>query len=411
MSNSVVLRALSFPRVRSAIARLTHVPVLGNVAMLAGLLLATVPYIVLRSLADGWRAPVDGSLTERSLFGGLPSVALQDRLRTDGYGLMERMAVSIHASWFIVLAAITLMVAWRWRQEFASYAAWYLGVMYLALVLFIAMPMQPPWYSDPDVTRIVALRSANVWVDANVVAAFPAVHVALPLAIAAWASSRRHRLFAAIVAGYALAVSAADVFLGEHYVIDVIGAAAVAAIVFAADAAFREFRHRDASAAPAASLSRPRLRPAERGQNLIEFALMFPAILLFIGVIVVFGLMLHTRSNLQQAVREGARQAAVGASLAQVQTLAAGNANETIVPADIRWCFPNGTGKVGDPVKVYIYKSGAAGYPYQLVPTGGTFDAVFGASALTVRMGPTATTRLEHSVTASVVSAAGACPS
>ncbi len=158
------------------------------------------------------------------------------------------------------------------------------------------------------------------------------------------------------------------------------------------------------------ALSIGRTNRSERGQNLVEFALMFPAVLVFIGIIIVVALLLHTRSNLQQAVREGARQAAVGATLSEVQNLAAGNANDTLSPSDVKWCFPDGTGKVGDPVEVYIYKDGGTGYPYQLVPSGGTLDAVFGASALTVRMGPTATTRLERSVPAAVVSAAGVCP-
>jgi hypothetical protein len=240
-------------------------------------------------------------------------------------------------------------------------------------------------------------------------AAFPSLHVALPLTLALWAASRRHMRLGLVLGLYSAIIASSVVYLGEHYVIDVIGACCVAGIVATADAIGRGF----STVRVTASRSVPvlgRLQPAERGQNLIEFALLFPAILLFLGIIIVFGLMLHTRSNLQQAVREGARQAAVGKSLAQVQDLAAGNSNDVINPADVRWCFPNGTGKVGDPVKVYIFKGGSSGYPYDLVPVGGTFNAVFGAGALTVRMEPTATTRLEHSVPASVVSAAGACP-
>ncbi len=148
------------------------------------------------------------------------------------------------------------------------------------------------------------------------------------------------------------------------------------------------------------------VRSAERGQNLVEFALMFPLLLLFIGIIIAFGLMLHTRSNLQQAVREGARQAAVGRSLPEVQNLAAGNSNSVLDPADINWCHPVDTdgsqGKVGDPVRVYIFVDGEDGYPYPLVPSGGTFNSVFGAAALTVRMAPVATARLEKSVASPV---------
>jgi membrane-associated phospholipid phosphatase len=403
-------RAATFPRIRRHFAAILRTRIAGEFALLGLLFVATLPYVALRSLANDWRAPVDGSLTERSLFGGLPTVALQDRLHGTASGLVDQVAVYAHMSWFFVPAAVTLLVAFKWRSEFKSYAWWYLGVMYLAVIVFIAMPMSPPWLSDPGVTRIAAEHWGEIRVDNNPMAAFPSLHVALPLTLALWAASRRHVRLGVLLGFYTVIIASSVVYLGEHYVIDVIGACCVAGIVATADTIARGF-----SAVP---LKTPRtarvlgrLQPVERGQNLIEFALMFPAVLLFIGVIVVFGLMLHTRSNLQQAVREGARQAAVGASLAQVQDLAAGNANETIDPADIKWCFPNGTGGVGDPVKVYIYKDGDTGYPYELVPTGGTFNAVFGAGALTVRMGPTATTRLEHSVSAAVVSAAGACPS
>ena len=389
-----------------------RVPLLGPALLLAALFVASIPYVMLRSLADGWRSPIDGSVTERAVFGGLPTVALQDRLHGGGFGVIEQLAVYVQMSWFFVPAAVTLLVAFKWRPQFLSFAGWYLGVMYLAVIIFIAMPMQPPWLSDPNVRRILALHWNGVHVDNNPMAAFPSLHVALPLTLALWSFSRRHALLGAVLALYTCAVAFVVVFLGEHYVIDVLGACAVASIVAVGDVVWRGWRASVKTTTRVAP--RLRLQPSERGQNLIEFALLFPAVLLFIGVIVVVGLMIHTRSNLQQAVREGARQAAVGASLAQVQSLAAGNSNTSLNAADVKWCFPTGptgtTGKVGDPVKVYIFKSGAAGYPYQLVPAGGTFNALFGASALTVRMGPTATTRLERSVPASTVSAAGACP-
>jgi hypothetical protein len=114
----------------------------------------------------------------------------------------------------------------------------------------------------------------------------------------------------------------------------------------------------------------------ERGQGLIEFALLTPFIILFIAAIVMLGLALNARSSLQQGVREGARRAAVGGTLTEVQDLAAGNAREYIDPADVQWCHPPGPGgtrgQVGDPVRVYIFDSGDEGYPVTLVPSGGT---------------------------------------
>lgn len=160
------------------------------------------------------------------------------------------------------------------------------------------------------------------------------------------------------------------------------------------------------STSKAIARSRPlRISETERGQNLVEFALLTPFVIIFIGAIVVFGIALNTRSSLQQGVREGARQAAVGASLAEVQNIAAGNAREVIDPADVAWCHPPGPtspatqGRIGDPVRVYIYKDGAEGYPYEVAPSGGVLT-MFGFSRPAIRMSPIATARLETSVSA-----------
>ena len=154
---------------------------------------------------------------------------------------------------------------------------------------------------------------------------------------------------------------------------------------------------------------------SERGQNLVEFALLMPGALVLIGIIIVLGLALHARSNLQQAMREGARQASVGATISDVQNLAAGNAPEQLDPGDVQWCFPVGStgtqGQIGDPVRVYIRfaSDGQEGFPFELVPTGG-FLSLTSASVPPVRMSPRATARLEKTVPATVVAAAEPCP-
>lgn len=138
----------------------------------------------------------------------------------------------------------------------------------------------------------------------------------------------------------------------------------------------------------------------ESGQNLIEFAFMMPLLILMIGAIIMVALGLHDRSNLQQAVREGARQAAVGKSLADVQSLAAGNSGGTLDDNEIDWCLPAGsTGSVGDSIRVYVDEgnNGSEGYDYTIIPSTGIFSAM-GVSSLTVNMSPRATARLEQSV-------------
>lgn len=131
---------------------------------------------------------------------------------------------------------------------------------------------------------------------------------------------------------------------------------------------------------------------SERGQNLIEFAILTPFVLIFIAALVVGGLAFNTRSSLQQAVREGARQVAVGVPSPTAQALAAGNAPDELVPGDVLVCLPAGsTGKIGEAVLVSVSKD------ITLVPATGIFKAL-GASTLSVTMNPKATARLELTV-------------
>jgi hypothetical protein len=133
---------------------------------------------------------------------------------------------------------------------------------------------------------------------------------------------------------------------------------------------------------------------------------MAPVLLVFLAAIVNFGLALHARTSVQQAVREGARKAAVGATLAEVQTLASENANEWIDPTEVQWCHPVGPsgtqGKIGDPVRVYLEVDGDEGFPYTLVPSNGILESL-GVPNLVIRMSPRATARLEKTVSAAAV--------
>lgn len=142
---------------------------------------------------------------------------------------------------------------------------------------------------------------------------------------------------------------------------------------------------------------------SERGQNLIEFALIAPFVLLFIGAIVVFGLAMFARSNVQSAVREGARTAATGASLDDVRSIAAGNASEHVDEEDVQWCFPGAAETRGDPgqrVVVFLREGGPQaepGIPFTLAATGGIFS-IFGVAEdadITVQLNPRATARIE----------------
>lgn len=60
-------------------------------------------------------------------------------------------------------------------------------------------------------------------------------------------------------------------------------------------------------------------RSGERGQGLVEFALVLPMLLMVVFAIVEFGVLYQRNVMLTNASREGARVAAVGATTAEIQ--------------------------------------------------------------------------------------------
>ena len=68
-------------------------------------------------------------------------------------------------------------------------------------------------------------------------------------------------------------------------------------------------------------------RRDEAGQSLVEFAMVVPLLLLIVFAIVDFGRILQGHVSLTNAVREGARAGAVGASSGTVQARVTGTAS------------------------------------------------------------------------------------
>jgi Flp pilus assembly protein TadG len=108
---------------------------------------------------------------------------------------------------------------------------------------------------------------------------------------------------------------------------------------------------------------RTRLR-SERGQALIEFALLFPFLMMFLFVLLDFGIAIDRRVVIQHAVREGARQGAVGKSESEITTIVVNQSQDVIDPATVIICFVDSPdansypGNAGDDIRVsatYIY--------------------------------------------------------
>ena len=95
----------------------------------------------------------------------------------------------------------------------------------------------------------------------------------------------------------------------------------------------------------------------ERGQALIEFAFVLPVLLVFMLMVLDFGLALDRREVIQHAVREGTRQAAIGLNEPGVIDVVVNQSQGVLEAGDVTICYvdgPTGTpaGFAGSDVRV-----------------------------------------------------------
>ena len=220
------MSTLTFPATRRRLRMLfERWPAIPRLLAWAGVWVATFGYILLRGVADDagiprtkFVLPIDRVIG----FGETPSERLQDWLYTGEISAFDWPLIWIHSSWFFVLPVITLYVlVFRW-ELFGQLATVRLGVLYAGLIGFFLFPTEPPWMTT-DVVRLLDIRAGEVLsIDTNPVAALPSLHVALPSAIAMWLWQVRMNRWAVVITVYAALTAFEVVYLGEHYVVDVV---------------------------------------------------------------------------------------------------------------------------------------------------------------------------------------------
>jgi hypothetical protein len=141
----------------------------------------------------------------------------------------------MHGVWFGVPFATGLVLMIYARSKLIEYLAWTVVLFHLAAVLFLIMPVSPPWM-EGDVVRILEARNfyeGQTSIDNNPYAALPSLHAALPVLTALFLFTRGGRglrFYAWLATVYSGAVSFAIIYMGEHWVIDVLAGYAVAGL-------------------------------------------------------------------------------------------------------------------------------------------------------------------------------------
>ena len=207
-------------------------------------MLLLIAYELMRDLASMLGLPAhDLARLDRTLFDGYqPTLVLQAAVgRLSDADLFEDLGSLVYALHFLLPIAVG---AWLWvkdRDAFRSFGLTLVVLCGLAFVTYVVAPTTPPWLAQPasvrhlidDAIQRSGVPASLVWLyshhDYNLYAAFPSLHAGFPVvaAAAAWRQSRRA---GALLWVWAVIVWVAVVYLGEHYVADVIGGVAYATI-------------------------------------------------------------------------------------------------------------------------------------------------------------------------------------
>ncbi len=175
---------------------------------------------------------------DRLVFHVVPTVALQQALfKPSMLHWYDYVAACLYLSHFIVPFVVAFVFWYSDRAYFKRYMAAMVVLSYLAFFTYLVFPAMPPWMAAtqgflPPVTHITDLAFAHFapsltlptvynYFGANLVAAVPSLHAAYPL-MAALFFVKKFPRYGKLFFLYPLAMWFSVIYLGEHYVFDVL---------------------------------------------------------------------------------------------------------------------------------------------------------------------------------------------
>jgi membrane-associated phospholipid phosphatase len=191
------------------------------------------------------RYPIE---VDRVLGGGeLPTHRLQRAFSRPGpVGARDVFLTIVHWAWFLEPHAALLWIILRNEERFPRSARQMAAVFDLGCVVYMLVPTAPPWwagengYTGEPVRRIMVEVGEPMWGPAwpkmyeslggNPWAAMPSLHFATS-ALAALLLAEMGSDAGAAGWGYAATLGFALVYLGEHYVVDLLAGAALVALI------------------------------------------------------------------------------------------------------------------------------------------------------------------------------------
>ncbi|WHU46389.1 phosphatase PAP2 family protein [Gordonia sp. L191] len=241
-----------------------------------------------RNVAEFIQVPVAWHLApdvDKDIFGVVPTVWLQEHLKSPSAPWWEVITSVVYMSYFVVPYALAAILWLRDRATWRRFAACFIATTFLGLIGYTFVPAAPPWaaarctaaevadgpreaicMTTPQATEpggilgpfdpshagaapYVERISARGWEflnihvasnlieigqgKSNLVAAIPSLHAALTMLLALFMWPRVKALGRTLFLGYAFAMAFTLVYTAEHYVFDILLGWALAALVVA----------------------------------------------------------------------------------------------------------------------------------------------------------------------------------
>jgi membrane-associated phospholipid phosphatase len=207
---------------------------------------------IARSFADetGMQTHVEALVAaDKTLTGTVPTVWLQERL-FDPWNIswLDQGATYMHWSYFVLPHIFAAHIFLSHRHLFERYVLLFVGVLAVGLAMYFAFPAAPPWVASIqgqiDPTYKIATQVGNEFHvnlytrfesqirSSNPVAAMPSLHMAVSVVVLLIAM-RINWTLGAVALLYNAAMAFSLIYLGEHYLIDILMGIAVSVMMYA----------------------------------------------------------------------------------------------------------------------------------------------------------------------------------
>jgi len=174
---------------------------------------------------------------ELQLFGTIPTLVLQQFYRTPVFDYLGAFFYSLH----FMIPTVFGFILWKYSPEnYRKFTFAFLVCTYSALITFLVYPSAPPWFgvrAERVLFQIDHKIGLPVYatifglIQPNPFAAFPSLHATYPWLVSLYAFKiKRFKALPILLIPVGVWFSA--VYLGEHYIIDLLGGVTYATLSF-----------------------------------------------------------------------------------------------------------------------------------------------------------------------------------